>query len=214
MSNSLLAGASCCGCGVCQDVCPWGCITMIEDEEGFSYPQIDKNTCKNCGKCQAVCPVARRNVIPEKLAEPTVYAAYNNDEKVRLSSTSGGIFSALAEAVFSEKGFVGGAVYDSDHRVKQIVTGDAMLLEELRSSKYLQSNAVGFYADVKAALAHAPLVLVCGTPCQIAGLYNYLGNIPENLITCDFICLGVNSPKVFLKYTDYLEKHGLIELGF
>ena len=61
MSNSLLAGASCCGCGVCQDVCPWGCITMIEDEEGFSYPQIDKNTCKNCGKCMKLgCPAISR----------------------------------------------------------------------------------------------------------------------------------------------------------
>ena len=206
MSNYLVAKELCCGCGVCKDICPFSCISMLPDSEGFLYPQIDESRCRKCGKCQAVCPVMARTVIPVKLPVPQVYAAYHNNEATRLDSTSGGIFSALAETIFDEEGFVGGAVYDKDHTVRQIITSEKSMLPELRSSKYLQSDASGFYSAVKKILDSGSEVMVCGTPCQISGLYNYLGKIPENLITCDFICLGVNSPKVFLKYTDYLEK--------
>ena len=205
MNNLLVSKDLCCGCGVCKDICPFSCITMQPDEEGFLYPYIDESRCKKCGKCQAVCPVSARIAMPVKLDVPQVYAAYNNDETTRIDSTSGGVFSALAEAIFAQNGFVGGAVYDKNHMVKQIITADRSMLPELRSSKYIQSDATEFYAAVKNCIDSGSQVMVCGTPCQISGLYNYLGEKPENLITCDFICLGVNSPKVFLKYTDYLE---------
>ena len=46
----------CCGCSACYSICPKGAITMLEDEEGFEYPQIDSNKCINCLMCIKVCP--------------------------------------------------------------------------------------------------------------------------------------------------------------
>lgn len=47
----------CCGCTACYAVCPERAISMVEDEEGFDYPQIDENRCVRCYQCVQVCPV-------------------------------------------------------------------------------------------------------------------------------------------------------------
>ncbi len=209
MNHPLPPPDQCCGCGVCADACPAGCISLPADAEGFRHPEIDTSRCRECGACGAVCPVDIRTAPAGRLPEPEVYAAFNNDEAVRLDSTSGGLFSALAERIFADGGMVGGAVFRADGSVRHILTGERERLPQLRSSKYLQSDADGFYCAVKQALDSGSRVLVCGTPCQIAGLYNFLRGAPEKLITCDFVCLGVNSPMVFLRYLDFLRsRHG------
>ena len=196
---------SCTGCGVCHAICPHQCIIMKIDDYGFKYPVIDDDICVKCGICTKHCPILqlkkKDNVTPLR-----VVAAYNKNEDIRRDSTSGGFFSALATYVFEEKGYVSGAIYTSDHTVKHIITNDADRLEELRSSKYLQSDFSEVLPQIREKIKTGKLVLVCGTPCQIAGLYQYLGKHPENLITCDFICLGVPSPVAFQKYTYELEK--------
>jgi acetyltransferase-like isoleucine patch superfamily enzyme/coenzyme F420-reducing hydrogenase beta subunit len=180
---------------------------MADDQEGFFYPKVDIDSCVNCGKCEKVCPVLNKNQhIVNRYDNPPVYAAYHADDGIRMDSTSGGVFSALAEKMFSLDGYVGGAVYREDHTVEHIVTNDGDLLPEMRSSKYLQSYANTLYADIERLLNERKKALVCATPCQIAALYNYIGHDDENLVTCDFICRGVNSPKVFLSYMDMLEK--------
>lgn len=198
---------TCCGCNACTEICPKHCISMVTDLEGFWYPQVDTALCIDCGACERVCPMLNnKKTNPTKLGTPLVYAAYHKNTAIRRDSTSGGIFSALAENVFSAKGYVAGAVYNEDHTVSHIVTPDPLKLDELRSSKYLQSFSGTLFSDVKRLLKEQKPILVCGTPCQIAGLYNYLGKDYDNLITCDFICKGVNSPKVFLKYMEMLER--------
>jgi coenzyme F420-reducing hydrogenase beta subunit len=180
---------------------------MPIDEEGFFYPNIDKNICNNCRLCENVCPVLNpRAVLTKRLHIPLVYAAYNNDHAVRLDSTSGGIFSALAENVFELGGYVGGAVYRNDYSVTHIITNDSSKLAQLRSSKYLQSFTDTLFKDVKELLNDGNMALVCGTPCQIEGLHAFLGKEYVNLFTCDFICRGVNSPKVFQKYMNMHER--------
>lgn len=197
----------CCGCNACAVVCPKQSITMEEDNEGFLYPITDKDTCVNCGLCEKVCPILnKRRDDVKRFNNPVVFAAYNSEEDVRLDSTSGGVFSALAEKIFEGGGYVGGAVYNQDHSVSHIITNDRSKLPELRSSKYLQSFSNTLYPDVKRLLEANEKVLVCGTPCQIAALFAFLGKDYENLIACDFICRGVNSPKVFRKYMDMLER--------
>ena len=197
----------CTGCCACMNVCPEQCITMESDHEGFLYPKIDTTKCSNCGLCEKVCPVPDGRLIPvERIASPQVFAAWNKDNEVRLDSTSGGIFSALAVEMFDAGGFVAGAVYQKDHSVAHIVTDDRSSLEEIRSSKYLQSYTGRLFSDIKQILENDGRVLVCAAPCQIAGLYSVLGRDYEKLITCDFICIGVNSPKAFRKYMDMLER--------
>lgn len=179
---------------------------MERDHEGFWYPKVDATVCDNCGLCENVCPLLEGNFIPvERLKSPKVLAAWNTDHVIRLDSTSGGIFSVLANKMFDADGFVAGAVFLKDHTVSHIVTNDRFLLEDIRSSKYLQSYSGEIFNSIKQLLEEGKKVLICATPCQIAGLYSVLGKDYENLITCDFLCIGVNSPKVFLKYIDMLE---------
>ena len=197
----------CTGCGACRNVCPQHCITMAHDHEGFWYPQVDTTVCDNCGLCEHVCPLLEGNAIPiKRWVVPPAFAVWNTNQTVRLDSTSGGVFSALAGLMFARKGFVAGAVYAEDHTVFHIVTSDPQKLDALRSSKYLQSYTGELFNSVKQLLEDGKQVLICGTPCQIAGLYGVLGKDHEGLVTCDFICRGVNSPKVFLKYIKMLEE--------
>lgn len=199
----------CCGCNACGDVCSKHAISFVTDNEGFWYPKVDKNLCVDCGLCDKVCPIQHKATHVERYAEPTVFAAYTKDEAVRLDSTSGGIHSTLALKMYEKNAYVGGAVYNADHTVSQIVDDNPDRLSEIRSSKYLQSNAEGVYKEIRSLLKEGKNVFFCGCPCQINALYNFLGKMYDNLVTCDFICRGVNSPKVFLKYMEMLERqHG------
>lgn len=197
----------CCGCNACGDACAHGAITFKIDIEGFWYPEVDKAKCVDCGLCEKVCPILEPATQIVRYKEPFVYAAYTKDETIRLDSTSGGIHSMLAQVMYEKNSYIGGAVYNDDHSVSQIIDDDPQRLSDIRSSKYLQSYASDVYRQIKNKLRERREVFFCGCPCQIHALYKYLGNKEyENLITCDFICRGVNSPKVFKKYMDMLER--------
>jgi acetyltransferase-like isoleucine patch superfamily enzyme/coenzyme F420-reducing hydrogenase beta subunit len=196
----------CCGCNACVVACPKECISMKTDKEGFWYPEVNLSVCVDCKLCEKVCPILTKNETVKRFETPKVFAAYNVKHAIRLDSTSGGIFSALADYMFDKGGYVGGAIYNEDHSVSHIVTSDRILLEQMRSSKYLQSFTDKLYPEINRLLTAGEKVLVCATPCQISGLYNFLNKDYENLITCDFICRGVNSPKVFKKYIEMLEQ--------
>lgn len=197
----------CCGCNACGDVCPKDAITFSVDEEGFWYPIVDKNKCVNCGLCDTICPLkteckSRAN----NNKEPECFAAEHKSIEVIFNSTTGGMFTALADAMYTQKGYVGGAIHNDDFSVSHFISNDRNDLIKLRRSKDLQSNAEGFHKRVKELLDDGNKVLVCGVPCQIAGLLNFLRKDYENLITVDLICAGVNSPKVWRKYLDYIEE--------
>lgn len=197
----------CCGCNACVVSCPQKCIKMKEDHEGFLYPAVQLEKCIDCGLCESVCPILKKTpLLTDRLRSPQVFAAWNTDKTVRLDSTSGGVFSALAEKMFELNGFIAGAVYLEDHTVSHIVTNDRLKLDKIRSSKYLQSYTGDLFTNIKQLLDGGDKVLVCATPCQIKALYSVIGKDYANLITCDFICRGVNSPKVFLKYIDMVEQ--------
>ncbi len=196
----------CCGCNACGDVCGKHAISFVTDHEGFWYPEVNKELCVDCGLCDKVCPIQNKATQIERYVEPTVFAAYSKDEAIRLDSTSGGIHSMLALKMYEKNSYVGGAVYNPDHTVSQIVNNNPERLPEIRSSKYLQSDAEGVYKEIKSLLKDGKNVFFCGCPCQIHALYNFLGKEYDKLVTCDFICRGVNSPKVFLKYMEMLER--------
>ena len=196
----------CCGCNACGDICGKHAISFETDNEGFWYPIVDKDLCVDCGLCDKVCPIQNKANHVGRYPEPIVFAAYTKDEAIRLDSTSGGIHSMLATKMYEKNAYVGGAVYNPDHTVSQIVDDNPKRLSEIRSSKYLQSNAEGVYKEIRSLLIKGKNVFFCGCPCQIHALYNFLGKEYENLVTCDFICRGVNSPKVFLKYMEMLER--------
>lgn len=197
----------CCGCNACGDICPTDAIEFITDNEGFWYPKVNLDKCINCGLCEKTCPMLHQADGVQRYEIPTVFAAYAKNEEIRIDSTSGGIFSMLALEGYKENAYVGGAIYNKDHTVSQIVSDKPERLDELRSSKYLQSNATKVYSEIKSLLKNNQRVLFCGTPCQVQALYRFLGNKEnDNLTTIDFICRGVNSPKAFLSYMKMLEE--------
>ncbi len=196
----------CTGCEACFNICPTRSITMVEDKEGFKYPKINEETCIKCGLCQKICPILNKVEKKDKVQNPTVIAAWSKNQNTRIDSTSGGIFSELANAIYKQKGYVVGAVYNKEWMVEHCVSNQKEDIEKIRSSKYLQSNINNTYQKIKEKLKDGNIVLMCGAPCQISGLYNYLGKQYDNLYTCDFICRGVNSPKIFKGYISSLEK--------
>lgn len=207
------------GCNACATICPVKCIPLKSDKEGFFYPKVDINECIDCDQCDKVCPITDKipdsssnYLIPfikkvklSRFNEPLVYASYTKDHQIRIDSTSGGIFSEFALKMFDEGGYVGGAVYNDDHTVSHILTNDRDRLPDIRSSKYVLSLTDELFNDVELKLKKGEKVIVCGAPCQIHGLYSFLSKDYDNLLTCDFICRGVNSPLVFKKYIEWLE---------
>lgn len=196
----------CCGCNACGDVCAHKAITFKTDQEGFWYPEVDKNKCTDCHLCETVCPMLHISDLKHNdFDTPKVYGCYHNDIVIRFDSTSGGIFSALAQEMYKQKGYVGGAIYTETFDVKNFISNDKKDLKRLRSSKYLQSNAEGLYRKIKELLVSGEKVLVCGSPCQMAALRSYLRKDYDNLLIVDFVCHATNSPKVFHKYLESLE---------
>lgn len=199
----------CTGCGACVQRCPKRCISWTQREFGFRYPQIDKDACVNCGQCEKVCPIDKAL---EVSAEQKAYAAVHKDDEVLAKSTSGGAFTAIADAVFAQGGIVYGAAMLDGMQVKHIRTSGKDDFEGLRSSKYLQSDTGTTYQMVEQDLKQGKTVLYSGTPCQIDGLKNFLGKDYENLYTVDIVCHGVGSQAYFDKYMDYArERYGKIK---
>ena len=199
--------AMCCGCNACGDVCAHDAITFKTDIEGFWYPEVDKSKCTDCGLCEKVCPIINIDTLKKNnLKQSICYVAEHKDIEVVFDSTSGGLFSALADIMYRNKGYVGGAIFNEDFSVRQYISPDKKDLIKLRSSKYLQSNFTGFYKQLRGLLKKGENVLVCGSPCQMAALRSFLRKDYENLIIVDFVCRGTNSPKVWRKYLDTFEE--------
>lgn len=197
----------CCGCGACALSCPAKAISMEADEEGFLYPVIDQQLCLNCGACARVCPF-RKEGQGKHQEEPVFYAAKHRQAAVLAASTSGGVFTALSDAVMEKGGAVYGAVFDAQLRVVHQRGATPAERDRMRFSKYVQSDLGRVFAQVKADLLEDRFVLFTGCPCQNAGLQAYLGPLARarQLICCDVICYGVPSPLAWQMYRQLLER--------
>ena len=188
----------CCGCSACVQRCPKHCISLQEDSEGFLYPQVDSESCIDCGLCEKVCPMLHHSEEGQKPL--VVYAAKNKDEEIRRTSSSGGVFTALAEETIREGGVVFGACFNTDWEVVHDYTETVEGLSRFRGSKYVQSRIGETYRQAETFLKTGRKVLFSGTPCQIAGLRMFLRKGYENLLTVDVICHGAPSPGVWREY--------------
>jgi len=197
----------CCGCNACFDVCPKDAIHLNTDTEGFWYPKVDKDKCINCGLCEKVCPQLHVEELKHnEFEQPVCFAAIHKNIETRFASTTGGLFSALAEQMYEEGGYVGGAIYREDWSVAHFISNNPNDLKRLRQSKYSQSDTRGFYKEVKRLLLTGEKVLVCGSPCQMAALRRFLGKDFPSLIIVDYICKSITSPMFYQKYLDFWER--------
>ena len=187
----------CCGCGTCVAACPKQCISLQADSEGFLYPIVNTEVCINCGLCEKECPIKH----PYDSSIPIhTYAAINKNEQIRQESSSGGIFTLLAERIINEDGVVFGARFDEDWQVVLDYTETIAGLAAFRGSKYVQARTGDSFIQCANFLKTGRRVMFSGTPCQIAGLKHFLRKDYENLLLVDFVCHGVPSPKVWSKY--------------
>ena len=194
---TLASPETCTGCSACLNACTHSAITMTEDAEGFLAPTIDNNKCVECKLCEKVCPVI--SPLQDKgFIHPRAYATWSEPD--RRVSSSGGAFSAFARHVLSQGGVVFGAAFDEELHCKHIEIQDMDGLAALRGSKYVQSEIADTLAQVRKYLRTNRKVLFCGTPCQVAGLKNFLRKPYPNLLTLDLICHGVPSDAVFQGY--------------
>ena len=199
----------CCGCTACKSICPNKAITMKADEEGFLYPHIDESLCMECGLCKEVCAFQITYETTSNLKSPDVYALKHKSDKVRMSSSSGGAFSAISDFILSENGIIYGATYDENFCVIHKRAENKVERNKLRGSKYVQSDLKNVFVQIRQELKNGRLVLFTGTPCQVAGLNRYLKRLvirTDQLITVDIICHGVPSPLVFADYINYCQE--------
>ncbi len=202
----------CCGCTACESACPVNCITMVSDSEGFKYPKIDLDKCIGCKKCEKICPAINKTS-PKKEIGEHCFVGYSKKTEIRKNSSSGGIFYHLAQKIINENGVVFGAAMIG-REVKHTFAETKEELRQFMGSKYVQSDMGDCYQKAEEFLKLGRKVLFSGTPCQIKGLYAYLGKNYPNLLTQDIICHGVPSPKVWDKYISFKTDSENPEISF
>lgn len=204
MKNISTIGNRCVGCRSCEQVCPISCISINENHEGFLYPSVDEDACILCGRCINSCPIENREIHRNQPSE--VWAVTNTNAENIMNSASGGASDIFVRTTLRNNGVAFGAVYDEKFHVHHIEVTTVDDAYKFQSSKYVQSDTENVYTQIKDRLKEGRKVLFTGTPCQVAGLYSFLGGDDENLYTIDLICHGVPSPKLFKKYVEYMEK--------
>lgn len=198
----IIPTKDCCGCEACANICPKNCITMQPDEQGFIRPIVDEAVCINCDLCRKACPILGEKSVG---VAPKVIACKNRNSEVRGVSSSGGVFSAIAEKIVTCGGVIYGAVFNDKIEVEHRRIDSLDQIRLLRGSKYVQSRIGNCYASVKDDLRNGKDVLFTGTPCQIGGLRSYLGKNYEGLYCIEVVCHGVPSPAIFRHYLNSLE---------
>ncbi len=191
----------CTGCQACASACPQQCIHVETDPEGFYRPSVETEQCVDCGLCESSCPIMHPLTI--RAHEPVAYAAYSLNSTLRMDSSSGGIFSELAQEVLKQHGAVFGAAYDDNFKVIHICAEKTEDVTKLRGAKYVQSDLGDTFLNIQKRLDSKQLVMFSGTPCQNAGLKAFLRKEYNNLICVDFVCHGVPSPMAWQKYLEY-----------
>lgn len=194
----------CCGCTACLNSCPFDAIEMVPDATGFKYPEIDDEKCTECTLCIERCPALKKCEFNHK---PNVFAVKHKDNRIRNTSTSGGMFTALCQSIFAKNGVVYGVTFDDKFRVHHDRAENLTDCQKLKTSKYVQSDLGKTFQSVKKDLKADFHVLFTGTPCQIAGLKSFLGKKAyPKLLLCDLICLGIPSPFIWSDYVNFIQK--------
>lgn len=213
MNNCIIKNKNLCtGCGACYNTCPLNAISIKFNKNGFYSPIVDNDKCVKCGKCRNVCPAL--NFENRNNDKPVCYVAYANDEE-RKNSTSGALFPILAKYVLSKNGYVCGVAWNDNWEAEHIIIDNENDLQKIRFSKYVQATTGNCFSEIKKLLEDDKLVLFSGTPCQNAGLINFLEKEYDNLITVDILCHGTPSPKVWQDYlTQNFDKENITNINF
>lgn len=171
---------------------------------GIEYyrPVINQEKCIDCGRCEGVC----QQLHPAGFRVPTEwYQGWAVDPAERGASSSGGFASAISRA-FAESGGAVCACAFSGGRFGFEVVDDPGEIDRFRGSKYVKSNPMGAYRQVRSLLKAGRKVLFIGLPCQVSAMRNFVGeHLKERFYTIDLICHGTPSPQLL---GTFLEERG------
>ena len=202
----ITAPTNCTGCALCANVCSRDAIHMEWSSEGFLIPKVNTESCINCGLCIRQCiALEERPEYTDDTASVATWGGWNKHEATHLQSSSGGIFTALAEHVLFAGGCVFGVVWQDKYTA---IFSKAETLKELapmRGSKYTPAIPGKVYQEVLAELKTGRQVLFSGTPCQVHALKKYLRKPFDNLLTIDIVCHGAPSHLLLEKYVQETE---------
>ena len=194
----------CTGCSACVASCAKGALSLSQDLDGFYKPVIDMTKCVDCGRCEKVCPLNGLEITNS--STPPLFVFNNNTQNASYSATAGA-FQIIARHFIANGGKVAGAAWGKNWRCEHIMVDNEKDLFKLYKSKYVQSFMGNIFQQVKNELKKGTKVLFSGLPCQIAGLYAFVGKKYDNLYTVDLLCNNAPSPKHF---SDYLnDKYGI-----
>lgn len=197
-ANIRLASRDICtGCAACVNACPQRCVHIDTNVFGSLQPHIDSKHCIKCRLCEKSCPALTKSIQSNYLY---AYTLQTNDEEVLNNSSSGGAFYEIAKTIINDmNGVVFGVRFNGIH-VQHDWTDAIDGLKEFMGSKYVQSDIGYMYVKAKEFLNAGRYVLFTGTPCQIAGLKQFLKRPYEKLLTIDLICHGVPNPIIWERY--------------
>ncbi len=177
----------CCGCGICEDVCPSSAISIVP-RKGMFIPQIDNQLCNNdkgCHRCHDNCPglgcnlnelsqkYYANNPIKDRLAGSVLksYVGHSSDEFIRFHSASGGLITHFLIWLLENKEIDGVIVTrfdkNTDFKVSTFLATSRDDIVSAKSSKYSPVTMAGAIKSIKAAPGERYVVV--GLPCHIQG---------------------------------------------
>lgn len=198
--------SNCSGCTACESVCPKTAIKLLSDSKGFLIPSVNNALCVDCGLCVSVCPIDTEG--GADATKHSAFAVFYKNDTVRKISASGAFFQGVAKYFIESGGYVCGCVLDN-LVATHIVTNKIDDVLRMADSKYVQSDMKNCFTEIVLLLKQGKKVLFSGTSCQVDGLKRCLSKLKvqrKNLVTIDFFCHGVPSPKVFADYLSFYEK--------
>ena len=197
----------CCGCTACANICPQSAIKMESDSLGFLYPRVNSDKCTDCGICIKKCQFKTDYDISADHKTSIVFGVRNKDGNELLKSQSGAAFYTIAEYLMNAGYIIYGVGLDDVFRAVHKRVSKVEEIQNLRGSKYIQSDLGNSFELIKIDLQEGKRVLFSGTACQVAGLLSYIPKkLYANLLTLDIVCHGVPAPAVWSSYLAWIEK--------